>query len=118
MGKLKEERWDAAVWGFLMIGFGLLMLSGTLGFEVGRVWSWWPFALLALGAVRFVTARAYRQRRGGVVMMLVGVWGWVNASGLWGLGWRNSWPLLLIGFGALTVFESLFRRREGENDHA
>jgi len=74
--------------------------------------------MLALGAVRFATARVYGKRRGGLVMMLLGAWGWVSMSGLWGLGWRHSWPLLIIGFGALTVFESLFRWGGKEEDHA
>jgi hypothetical protein len=118
MAKMKEGRWDSALWGFLLIGFGVLLLSGTLGLDIGRAWSWWPFALLALGAVRFATARRYGKRRGGLVMMLLGAWGWVSISGLWGLGWRNSWPLLIIGFGALTVFESLFGWGSREDDHA
>lgn len=106
------------VLGVFLLVIGALLLAGNLGFEVpSRVWGYWPFLLLGLGAVKLLWPGTPDERRGGYWLTVVGLWGAVNVFGLFGLDWSNSWPLFLVAVGLLMVFEGAFGRRLGTGFH-
>lgn len=112
--------------GKLVAGVILIALGGFfLLFNLGMVewdlpWEWWPLILVAIGAGRLVTARGHDDRRGGLWMILIGAWLLINFLNLFGLGWHNSWPLMIIAAGGMIVWQSLSRpappRRSGAGE--
>lgn len=101
--------------GLFLLLVGVLLLAGSLGFEVPRrLWSYWPFLLLALGAVKLLWPGAPDERRGGFWLVVVGLYGWINVWHLFGLDWGSSWPIFVIASGLTIVFDGLGGRRRRE----
>jgi hypothetical protein len=57
--------------------------------------------------VRLVFAATTRARQGGVWLIVIGLWVWANFAGAFGLEWSNSWPLILVAAGAMTIWRAL-----------
>ncbi len=96
--------------GVILIAAGVFFLLFNLGVvEIDVPWQWWPLVLVAIGTGRLVTAGNHEERRSGVTLILIGGWLLVNFLDLFGLGWRNSWPLLIIIAGGMMVWKALAR---------
>jgi hypothetical protein len=99
--------------GLFLLAIGALMLAGNLGLDVPRrIWSYWPFLLLALGLVKLLWPGAPDDRRSGFWLVVVGLYGWINLWHLFGLDWGSSWPIFLIAAGVTILFEGFGGRRE------
>ena len=94
--------------GQLMTGLVLILVG--IAFMVDRITildvdgGWWPFILLAIGAVKFFAPAG--SRRSGAWLLFIGCWGLVNEFHLFGLDYRTSWPLLIVGVGIMTVWRA------------
>lgn len=100
--------------------FGLvLMLVGTL-LLLDRLDWWgvhlnvplWPWVLVLLGLARLGDrspdeSGCRRGSRGAVWLLFLGAWGLVNEYRLFGVHYGHSWPVLLIGAGALVVWRAM-----------
>jgi cytochrome bd-type quinol oxidase subunit 2 len=94
--------------GVILITLGVFFLLFDRGVvEMDFPWQWWPLVLVAIGAGRLVTATHHDERRAGLWMILLGGWLLVNFLRLFGLGWHNSWPLLIIIAGGMTVWKAI-----------
>jgi hypothetical protein len=92
------------VMGLTIAGLGLLLLldqTGILGWHPS--WSIWPFLLIGIGLARFATPRSDGSRDG-LWLVVVGTWLLLNELRV--LRFRDSWPLLLVAFGALHVWRA------------
>lgn len=72
----------------------------------------WPWVLVALGLARLsdrsVNANGcLRGRRSGAWLLFVGLWGLLTEYRLFGFHYGHSWPILLIGAGALLVWRAV-----------
>jgi hypothetical protein len=72
----------------------------------------WPFILITLGVAKLqnrqIDARGRsRLNRGGGWLMFIGAWGLINEYHLFGARFHNSWPLLIIGAGAMVVCQAV-----------
>lgn len=101
------------LFGFILMLLGLLMLADRLDWA-GIHWNVpiWPYLLLTLGGAKLsdrrVDARGrLRLNRGGGWLMFIGAWGLLTEYRLFGVDYRNSWPLLVIGLGALVVWQAV-----------
>jgi hypothetical protein len=111
-----EERRDRGVsGGRLVFGVALVLLGGYFLFDqLGMVeldlpWRWWPLILVAMGLAR-VASPGDEGRRGGVWLIVIGLWLLANFHGWAGLTWESSWPLLLVAAGAMIVWRSVSER--------
>jgi hypothetical protein len=77
-------RWDVPVWPWILIALGLGRLSGSSDGTGPR-----------------------RGRRSGVWLLFIGAWGLLNEYRLFGIHYGQSWPILVIGAGAMVVSRSL-----------
>jgi hypothetical protein len=108
-----DHRGAALAGGLVLIALGAVFLVvnldlvGVVAAATALPW----MVLLALGGGRLLGRRPWHRAHGGMTMVVIGAWGVSNAIGLAGLGWSNSWPLLLIGFGAIATVDAVFGRR-------
>jgi hypothetical protein len=97
--------------GLAVILAGLAMLSDRMGFrDLHLSGRYWPLILVALGVLRLSDRTrpdgSRRSARSGVWLLFVGAWGLVSEFGLFEFDFGNSWPLLIIGAGALIVWHA------------
>ena len=77
--------------------------------------SWWELAALFIGfmgCVSLVRAKSPHQFASGVFNVVLAFWLYVSFEKLWGLNVSNSWPILLIGYGAGHILASIFMKKD------
>lgn len=88
--------------GLILIAIGGVILFAEPFYDL-RLDKLWPLILVALGARKLFGSHSSRQLRGGLVLIVIGCWGLISTFDLWGFSFSNSWPLLLIGMGAVFL---------------
>jgi hypothetical protein len=115
MTKRDEARRGSAgrlVIGAFLLALGGLLLAGNLGFDVPhQAWSYWPFLLLGLGAVKLLWPGDADERASGYWIFVAGLYCWVSSWRLFDLDWGNAWPIFLVAGGLEMVAGTLGRRR-------
>ena len=74
--------------------------------------SFWPVAVIALGLV-VVLQPDTGNRLVGAVLLIAGVWLLLNAVDVWSYRFWQTWPYLLIVFGAWMIYRT-YQMRERE----
>ncbi|MEP0821746.1 MAG: hypothetical protein HRF44_02760 [Ignavibacterium sp.] len=98
------------VWGAVLLLLGAILLLDNLNIVyLGRAWDHWPLILVAIGVGRLLAAGHWRECGSGLWWILIGLWLEVSIHRFWDLGFRESWPILLIGIGTSMVLKSLRR---------
>jgi len=111
-GRRGQNRGQVFV-GLIILGMGMVLLADRyLDTDLRLVRSWWPLILVIMGAARLTSLPDAPQRRAGckrsgVWFLILGVWAFVSDSHILGFTFATSWPLLLIGSGALLVWRAL-----------
>jgi hypothetical protein len=99
--------------GLVVMVIGAAFLADHLGLGGFRInVPVWPWVMVLLAVGRFsdgpVNARGERRvSRTGIWFLIIGVWGFLNEYRLFGLHYGHSWPLLLVGAGAMIVWRAL-----------
>lgn len=106
-----ERNLTGLAWGLLFIGLGVVFLLGQFGWMPSdlfrRVWPLWP---AVFGVAAIVGGRTAKRLSEGVFMIGLSGYLFVSNEGLWGLGWGNSWPLVLVAIGLSQVVEVIASR--------
>jgi hypothetical protein len=82
-------------------------------------YSWWELAALFIGfmgCVSLVRAQNPHQFASGVFNVVLAFWLYVSFEKLWGLNVSNSWPILLIGYGAGHILASIFMKNNEKSE--
>ncbi len=106
------------LWGVALVALGVIFLMDRLAWidltqYLGPQTHWWHFLplLLALGGlIRMLTAQSVRQLAKGLVRIVVGLWLFACLQQLGGLSFANSWPVLLVAFGAQMLVRGWYGR--------
>jgi predicted membrane protein len=106
--------------GLVFVLIGALFLFGNMGMlEVGRILRFWPVLLIAAGVFKLVEHRNDPMHGSGIFWIVIGVLFLSGNLGVLRVAFRNLWPIILIGFGALMLWRSAMmganRRRYGGN---
>ncbi|MES2296654.1 MAG: DUF5668 domain-containing protein [Pseudomonadota bacterium] len=108
-------------WGVILIAIGAAFLLDRAGWlEISQFWQYWPFLIVVFGLVQVIGYRSARDLTGGLWLVVVGLWLYVSTEELFGLGFHNSWPILIIAWGAGMVVEPLIQKHLSspmEQDH-
>ena len=106
-----RKRADGSVFiGILLLALGLLFLFDKLNvMEVGSIWSFWPFILVVIGIQKLTTGDTLDKVGSGLWMIFIGLWLYVSIEHLWGIGFSESWPALLIAWGIGMIWRSFGR---------
>jgi ABC-type transport system involved in cytochrome c biogenesis permease component len=91
------------VWGVFLIAFGALLLLENLGGLDLHGGSLWPLVLFALAASKVVEGRIGAA----VTFTLLGTVFFAITMNLYGLTYRNSWPLLIVAVGIGMIVRAL-----------
>ena len=83
---------------------------------VGELWRYWPLVLIAFGINSMLPPTHGRRFVDGLSQALFGAWFFATYEGIWGLTFRNSWPLLIIVVGLGLVLQPLAARYVDRND--
>lgn len=121
-----ESTWQYTphlVLGGLLIALGVIVLLENLGViylgSLWELWRWWPLILVFLGLSKFFAPGDFRERRSGFWLMAIGVWLLISFFRVFGLGFSESWPLLLVAAGISAIWQSTsgertLMKRQGE----
>lgn len=108
--------------GSLLIILGGLLVMANIGL-IGEwpVWKLWPLAIVGLGLYKRAEAESARERRDAFWFIVIGGWLCLSIFRIFGLGFSNSWPILIIAWGISVIWEEHARARRHttsmENDH-
>ncbi len=116
---MSEERrtWfpltSQALFGLLVVLFGLLLTADNLGYLEARQWLvYWPFGLVAVGLVKVVQASTLSERLAGGLLALVGFLFAAEVTFRWDVSVDDWWPVAIIALGVLILTRSVRRSRE------
>ena len=88
--------------GIILIVLGTLFLLGHMGYvDTGKLWKFWPLAIVVVGLVKFIKERSHV---GGAITVMVGVLLLLNQLGYLQLSWGSLWPLVLIAAGIAMIW--------------
>lgn len=112
MSEHSKSRFGGQVFvGLILIGTGLLFLvDNLLTLDIGPVWKYWPFILVLLGAQRLTNTGDRDSIGPGVWLIFIGLWLFVSLNHVWGLGFGESWPFLIIAWGVSAIWKALIPR--------
>ena len=122
----KYVGWNGRMmFGILVLLFGaLLLLNNTDIIDLGPIHRLWPLILVFLGLSTLINAYdrqdsgvgvwQMRGRRphsgGGIWLIFLGLWLLVSTNHLFGLRFRDTWPIFIIAWGVTMVWRSLYRQ--------
>jgi hypothetical protein len=110
------------MWGLVLIALGIIFLLDRMDIlEAETLWHYWPLLLVVAGINQTIGYPSARQFRNGLWTIFTGFWLFAVFENLFGMTFRNSWPLFLLMWGVLMVLTPFFNRRfpqSKDQDHA
>src|SRR5215471_2107199 len=98
--------------GFVFLLLGGLFLLGNMGYlDVDRVLRFWPVLLVALGLFKLVESGDDYAHSSGIFWVVIGGLFLMGNMGILRVAFRDLWPVVLIGIGALMLWRSALARR-------
>lgn len=108
-------RWrKQAVWGLLLIAVGTVVLLDRMYYiDAGAYWHWHyaPLLLVVVGINQTIGYPSPREFGNGLWTVFIGLWLFACFEHVFGLTFRNSWPLFILVWGVKLVCEPLVARR-------
>ena len=110
------------MWGLVLIALGIIFLLDRMDIlDASTVWHYWPLLLVVVGINQTIGYPSAREFRSGLWTIFIGLWLFAVFEGMFGLTFRNSWPLVLLMAGTQLVLAPVIARRfpaSKEKDHA
>jgi len=108
------------VWGILFIAIGALVLMDRAGMvefdlDLASVWRYWPVLLAMIGLTQIVPPTTPRYFLHGLWRIFFAAWWYVSFEHIWGLGFADTWPALLVVWGIGLVVRPLLERAFSAN---
>jgi len=96
------------VFAVLMIGIGTILLLDRFEIlEARNIFHYWPAILVAIGLCNLLQPDGVGNRVGGAILTVVGGILLLSRLGLWYVGFRELWPLILIAVGLLMLWRAI-----------
>jgi len=98
--------------GLVFVTVGAVFLLGNMGIlDVDRIIRFWPVILIAAGLFKIVESGEDYAQSGGIFWVVVGGLFLLGNLGILRVAFRDLWPVVLIGIGALMLWRSALSRR-------
>lgn len=100
------------LWGLMLVGLGVAFLLDQMGYvEIRALWHYAPLLLVVIGINQTIGYPNAREFSSGLWTVFIGLWLFAVFEGLWGLTFRNSWPLFIIITGVTMAIRPIAERR-------
>jgi len=97
--------------GSILVVFGILLIMSNFGIlEDIPFRDYWPMILVILGLLRMVRAPGRPGPPDGYWLLVIGLWLQWSVLRLYGLGFGDTWPALIVAWGISILWESLERK--------
>jgi hypothetical protein len=108
MTDLSTKRFGGSFFtGLLLLALGILFLLQNFDFiVVDHAVQYWPLIVIAVALAKLFDAKDAATRASAIWWLFVGCWLLVSSIHFMGLSFGNSWPLLLIGWGASILLKN------------
>ena len=94
------------VWGLVIIAAGVAFLLERTGHaDILDLWHYFPLLLAIAGLSNLVPPTTTRLVMSGLSCLGFALWLYVSLERLWGLGFHNSWPILIITWGVQVLLK-------------
>ena len=103
---------DSLFTGLVLVAAGIAFLTGDFGHVIRH---WWPMLVVLVGIPKLFRRRVFWS---GLWLIAVGAWLQLVQLHVFGMSYRNSWPLLLIFIGGGIALRAVFDVAGGERDEA
>ena len=105
------------MWGVVVILFGLTIFLDQMDLvEVRGLWHYWPLVLIVFGINKMIGYPTARHYASGLWMVFMGVWLFAVLQNMFGLTFRNSWPLVIVASGVSIILRPIINRRFAANE--
>ena len=110
-------RWrKQIVLGLLLILVGGVVLLDRLGhIDALDMWHYWPLLLVVFGINQTIGYPTPREFGNGLWSVFIGLWLFACLENIFGLTFRNSWPLFILAWGVKLVLQPFIARRLAHN---
>lgn len=103
------------VWGVLFIIAGTAILLDRVGvldldIDLAHAWHYWPWLLVVFGIINLIPPTNALMLRRGFGNIFFAAWWYVSFEHVWGLGFADTWPALLVACGIGMVMQPLLNR--------
>lgn len=110
MKQEKEVDRNQLWWGIVLVAVGVIFMLHNLDYvHIGNLWRHWPLGLIAVGVGKIIDPKS--DHTSGVVEILAGTVFYAINFKLFGLTYRNAWPLVIVFVGLSIVAKSFAERR-------
>jgi hypothetical protein len=106
-------RWrKQLVWGILLIAVGCVMLLERadiieIDLNIGQLWRYWPWLLVISGVTKIIPPTTPRYFLSGMWEIFFASWWYVSFNRLWGWGFGETWPALVVAAGVGMLLRPL-----------
>lgn len=95
------------VGGMILIGAGVLFMLHNLDvIYIGSIFDFWPLLLIWCGYKKLRFPKKADDRKSGMWLLTIGSILLVLNLELFGMGWSNAWPLLMVGAGWVLIWQA------------
>lgn len=109
------------LWGLLLVGLGVAFLLDQMNIvDILDFWHYAPLLLVVAGINQTIGYPSAAEFAKGLWNVFIGLWLFAVLEGLFGLTFKNSWPLFIIISGITMAIRPIAARRFGadrENRH-
>ncbi len=104
------------MWGLVLIGFGVaVLLDRFYMFDIRDLWHYWPLLLVVIGINKMIGYPTARDFTSGLWTAFIGVWLFTVFENMFGLTFRNAWPIPIIFAGVVMIIRPFIRNRLAPN---
>lgn len=92
------------VWGLALIAVGsavLLERVDLLELDINwvQIWRYWPWLMVISGITKIIPPTTPRYLLNGLFEIFFAGWWYVSFNRIWGWGFGETWPALLVAWG-------------------
>lgn len=102
-----------AVVGIMLIVFGTVLLLHQMDIlyledlGVRSIWQLWPVIFIIIGIGKLADAPTMYHIGTGVWWIFLGTWLYVSINHVYGLGFGETWPAMLVAWGVSMMWDSI-----------
>lgn len=105
-----KQRYNTArvMIGVALVVLGVLLVAANFGFLGDfSIWRYWPGAILAIGLYKLANSESHKERLSGFWFVFIGCWLLVSTLHWFDLGFRDTWPAVIIAAGISSVWSAI-----------